>query len=165
MYRMLPFATLPPVPEEVSTTNVLSRVIDGLGFRYRWATEDLTEDDLLFRPVESSMTIQEVMVHIYDLAYSTNRVFGGDVEKDNSPDNQLRERTLQLYVSLSQRLREMDDPQFETLVTTDAKYPFWYWLNGPIADALTHVGQITSWRRMAGNPQPAGVDVFRGTKQ
>lgn len=160
----LPFSTLPPLPEGISTTNVLARVIDGLGFRYHWATADLTADDLQFRPVENSMSIQEVMVHIYDLAYSTNRVFGGEVTKDNSTF-QLRERTLQLYDMLSERLKEMDDRQFENLVSsTEAKYPFWYWLNGPIADALTHVGQITSWRRMAGNPQPAGVDVFRGIK-
>ncbi len=159
----LPYSSLPPVPTEISTTNVLSRMIDGLGFRYRWATEDLTEENLQFRPVESSMSIQEVMVHIYDLAYSTNRIFGGEVEKDNSI-NQIRERTLQLITALSKRLLMMDDRQFESLVTKEARYPFWYWLNGPVADALTHVGQITSWRRMAGNPQPAGVDVFRGIK-
>lgn len=41
--------------------------------------------------------------------------------------------------------------------------PFWYLINGPIADALTHVGQISSWRRMAGNPQPKGVSVLWGT--
>ncbi len=157
------YFSLPPAPKEVSTTNVLSRMIDGLGFRYRWATEDLTEDNMFFRPVESSMSIQEVMIHVYDLAYSTNRVFGGIVTKDNGPEA-IRERTLQLYATLSQRLKDMDDEEFHNLVKTEAPYPFWYWLNGPIADALTHVGQITSWRRMAGNPQPSGVDVFRGIK-
>lgn len=161
--QALPFSTLPPVPDEVSITNVLARMIDGLGFRYHWATVELTAENLEYRPVESSMSIQEVMVHIYDLAYSTNRVFGGEVAKDNTTV-QLRERTLQLYAMLSARLKEMDDNQFEDLVSIEAKYPFWYWLNGPIADALTHVGQITSWRRMAGNPQPSGVDVFRGIK-
>ena len=34
-------------------------------------------------------------------------------------------------------------------------------LQGPFADALTHVGQINTYRRMAGNPTP-GADVFRG---
>lgn len=159
----IPYQSLPPVPEEISTTNVLSRLIDGLGFRYRWATEDLTEENLCFRPVESSMSMQEVMVHIYDLAFSTNRVFGGEAAKDNRPEG-IRERTMQLYAMLAQRLKDMEDEEFEGLVKTEATYPFWYWLNGPIADALTHVGQITSWRRMAGNPQPAGVDVFRGIR-
>ena len=43
---------------------------------------------------------------------------------------------------------------------TSRKLPFWYWINGPLADALTHVGQITSWRRISGNPQLKGVNVF-----
>ena len=39
--------------------------------------------------------------------------------------------------------------------------PFWSIINGPLADGLTHVGQVASWRRMAGNPVPV-ADVFRG---
>ena len=31
----------------------------------------------------------------------------------------------------------------------------WNLLNGPLADFLTHVGQITAWRRIAGCPAPA----------
>jgi hypothetical protein len=27
-------------------------------------------------------------------------------------------------------------------------------INGPLADALTHVGQINAFRRLAGNPTP-----------
>jgi hypothetical protein len=39
--------------------------------------------------------------------------------------------------------------------------PFWNMINGPLADALTHVGQINTYRRMNGNPTPR-ADVFRG---
>ena len=34
----------------------------------------------------------------------------------------------------------------------DTIYPIWYLINGPISDVLTHIGQIASWRRIAGNP-------------
>jgi hypothetical protein len=37
-------------------------------------------------------------------------------------------------------------------------------INGPIADALTHIGQIVSWRRINGNPQPSGVNPFKGIR-
>jgi hypothetical protein len=40
-------------------------------------------------------------------------------------------------------------------------HPIWYLINGPLADALTHVGQINAWRRLAGNPCPK-VSVFLG---
>ena len=46
-----------------------------------------------------------------------------------------------------------DSELVEMEKNTSRKLPFWYWINGPLADALTHVGQITSWRRIAGNPQ------------
>ena len=38
---------------------------------------------------------------------------------------------------------------------------FWVLVNGPISDCLTHVGQISAWRRQAGNPAPAS-DPFDG---
>ena len=47
---------------------------------------------------------------------------------------------------------------------TENSYPFFYLLNGPIADALTHVGQVISFRRTSGNPIPKGVNVFMGIK-
>jgi hypothetical protein len=34
----------------------------------------------------------------------------------------------------------------------DTHFSFWYLINGPITDVLTHIGQINSWRRIAGNP-------------
>ncbi|MHC4608217.1 MAG: hypothetical protein ACYTAF_15010 [Planctomycetota bacterium] len=39
--------------------------------------------------------------------------------------------------------------------------PFWNLINGPISDALTHVGQINALRRQAGKPA-AGANVFLG---
>ena len=160
----LPFHTLSPVPGELTATNVLARMIDGLGFRYHWATEDLREEDLDFRPVAGSMPIGEVMVHVYDLAWGTHRKFGGEATRDRSP-GQIRERTLALYAGLRQQLLAMDDVALAERIAGDEGWSIWYWMNGPIADALTHVGQITSWRRMAGNPQPSGVDVFRGIRE
>ena len=39
--------------------------------------------------------------------------------------------------------------------------PLWNMVNGPLADSLTHIGQVLSWRRLAGSPPPP-ADVFRG---
>ncbi|MEK7256112.1 MAG: hypothetical protein AAB316_15280, partial [Bacteroidota bacterium] len=44
-----------------------------------------------------------------------------------------------------------------------SEFPFWNQLNGPIADALWHVGQVVSFRRSAGNPFNSKVSVFTGT--
>ena len=162
----LPFEDISKTPTELTATNTLLRVVEGLAFRYRWATENLSEEDIKFRPHSTSMSIEEVNSHIFDLVDSTFRVFGGEKQNKDSLNSfhKLRIKSLNILADLSERLKEMSDEDFSKIEKkTSRKLPFWYWINGPIADALTHVGQITSWRRIAGNPQLKGVNVFIGT--
>jgi len=42
----LPYHTIPEAPENYTAGTMVSRMIDGLGFRYYWATEGLTPDNL-----------------------------------------------------------------------------------------------------------------------
>lgn len=164
----LPFHTIPDCPEENTAPNIIARFVDGLGFRYRWATEGLTENDLEFRPVEGSMDMMELLGHIYRIAASANRFFGGERNRDQ-PETfaLLRQQTLEHLAVLSQNLKSMESAELDNFKMTGRQemqeIPFWYLLNGHIADALTHVGQILSWRRINGNPQPKGVNVFFGT--
>ena len=97
---------------------------------------------------------------------STFRVFGGKKQNKDSLNSfqQIRKASLLVLKDLTKKLKEMSDLElYEMEKKTSRKLPFWYWINGPLADALTHVGQITSWRRIAGNPQLKGVNVFIGT--
>jgi hypothetical protein len=141
-------------------------MVEGLAFRYRWATENLSEENIKFKPHPTSMSIEEVNAHIFDLVDSTNRVFGGEKQNKDSLNSfhKLRIKSLNILADLSERLKEMSDEDLSEIEkNTSRKLPFWYWINGPLADALTHVGQITSWRRIAGNPQLKGINVFIGT--
>ena len=162
----LPFEDISKTPTELTATNTLLRVVEGLAFRYRWATENLSEDDIKFRPHSTSMSIEEVNSHIFDLVDSTFRVFGGEKQNKETLNSfqDIRESNLFLLKKLVILLIEMNDSELaEMEKNTSRKLPFWYWINGPLADALTHVGQITSWRRISGNPQLKGVNVFIGT--
>ena len=162
----LPFKDISQTPNELTVTNTLLRMVEGLAFRYRWATENLSEENIKFRPHSTSMSIEEVNSHIFDLVDSTYRVFGGEKQNKKSLNSfqKIREANLFLLKKLVTLLREMNDSELvEMEKNTSRKLPFWYWINGPLADALTHVGQITSWRRIAGNPQLKGVNVFIGT--
>ena len=58
---------IPASPEDFNEYSVAARMVDGLGFRYFWATEGLTDEDLDFRPSESSRTARETLDHIYGL--------------------------------------------------------------------------------------------------
>ena len=44
----LPYHKIPEYPENYGAGNVLSRLIDGLGYRYYWATKDLRVEDLAY---------------------------------------------------------------------------------------------------------------------
>lgn len=161
MENSTPYHSIPEAPESHSASAVVARFVDALGFRYRWATEGLTETDTEFRPVESSMNVMELCQHIHSMARWVNTSFGGTAEKGDAPADfeSLRKETLEFYHDTEARLKEMDDSALEEVKN------FWFMLNGPISDSLTHVGQILSWRRMAGNPQPKGVNQFWGTKE
>ena len=162
----LPFENISKTPNDLTATNTLLRMVEGLAFRYRWATENLSEENIKFKPHPTSMSVEEVNAHIFDLVDSTNRVFGGEKQNKDSLNSfhKLRIKSLNILADLSERLKEMSDEDLSELEkNTSRKLPFWYWINGPLADALTHVGQITSWRRIAGNPQSKGVNVFIGT--
>ena len=164
--KKLPFEDISKTPTELTATNILLRVVEGLGFRYRWATENLSEDNIKFRPHPTSMNIEELNAHIFDLINSTFRVFGGEKQNIDSLNSfqQIRKKSLLILEDLSERLKKMRDEDLVKMEkNTSRKLPFWYWVNGPLSDALTHVGQITSWRRIAGNPQLKGVNVFIGT--
>ncbi|MEQ9412191.1 MAG: hypothetical protein RIF39_00100, partial [Cyclobacteriaceae bacterium] len=42
------------------------------------------------------------------------------------------------------------------------EFPFWNLLNGPISDAIWHVGQVVSFRRSSGNPINSKAEVLLG---
>lgn len=165
-----PFYSIPEPPETSSSTQIITRLVDALGFRYHWATEGLRETDYSFKPCASSQSVKELLLHIYQLSCLANRVFGGNHPVKTVFENNatIREETLAQYKTLRLKLQSMDDHELSqcNLNTgkSDQHLPFWYMINGPFADALTHVGQITSWRRIAGNPQAKGVNVFLGKK-
>ena len=165
-HQELPFEDISKTPTELTATNTILRMVEGLAFRYRWATENLSEENIKFRPHSTSMSIEEVNSHIFDLVDSIFRVFGGEKQNKETLNSfhEIRKANLFLLKKLVNLLREMNDSELaEMEKNTSRKLPFWYWINGPLADALTHVGQITSWRRISGNPQLKGVNVFIGT--
>jgi hypothetical protein len=42
------------------------------------------------------------------------------------------------------------------------EFPIWHIINGQIADAIYHTGQVVAFRRASGNPMDGRVNVFMG---
>lgn len=160
----LPYHELPDPPADLSGAAVMARLVDGLGFRYRWATEDLRTEDAAFRPGTGSMSLLDLAHHVCRLVSWVDTHLDGPPAGPAPADlAELRQQTLQHLLAIRTRLLAMGDEQLARCSITNSKgtVPFWNMINGPLADALTHVGQINAWRRLSGNPTPR-ADVFRG---
>lgn len=164
---MTPYQTLPSPPKDLSEGKILARLVDGIGFRYRVATDGFTQKEIDFCPIEGSMNMMELMQHIYNLITWAGAAFQLDFTKKQSFSGfeDYRSETLNICQKFSQHLNSLTTEDLEKvsiyLKRVDTHYPFWFLINGPLADILTHVGQINSWRRISGNPVPK-ISSFTG---
>lgn len=167
----LPYAEIPAYPDSLSPEAVIARMIDGLGFRYYWATEGLRPEDLAWVPSEGARSSAETLTHIEELsALILNAVRGTPHVRGGSRGlgfEELRRETLLSLQMASEALRSPGASLDSCRIIFQqgerrTEFPCWHLLNGPLADALWHVGQVVSLRRASGNPLPAHVNVFLG---
>ncbi|MBT8320314.1 MAG: hypothetical protein KJO90_01450 [Eudoraea sp.] len=171
----LAYAEIPAYPESYTPGSVVSRMIDGLGFRYYWATENLRDTDLAYRPGNDSRSVDETLDHILGLSrVILNSAIQSPNDRSTASQEALsftekRYRTLNNLKKASLVFLNSDKLEDYPVIfknpTGETKFPFWNQINGPIADALWHCGQIVSFRRQAGNPFPEGVNVLTGTRR
>ncbi len=169
----LPYAEIPTAPSSYTAGTVAARMIDGLGFRYYWATHGLRESDLSYKPSDQARTLEETLDHIYGL--STTIVNSPQKQVNQRPANwpemsfeEKRAETLKNLRQASTILGSAGDQQVQSFKLvfkrgdSQTEFPFWNLINGPIADALWHTGQVVLMRRAAGNPINGKVNVFMG---
>ncbi|MFD0861503.1 hypothetical protein ACFQ1M_04740 [Sungkyunkwania multivorans] len=167
----LPYHQIPDAPESYTAGTVAARMVDGLGFRYYWATEGLREKDLEYKPNKESRTTAQTIDHIYGLSKT---IINATLKKPNisSEEKELsfeqkRAATLNNFKRAADILRSSDDISQYNMVFQQAdgrtsEFPFWNHINGPIADAIWHCGQVVSFRRASGNPFNSKVSLLRG---
>jgi hypothetical protein len=168
----LPYAEIPKPAESYTAGSVVSRMLDGLGFRYYWATEGLRSEDLAYRPGGLARSTEETLDHILDLSQViVNSALGvpNGVPQPEMTFEEKRKKTLLNIQQASQIfIKETDLSKFTIVFKRGdqtTEFPFWNQINGPISDALWHVGQVVSFRRSSGNPFPKGVSVLRGIRR
>ena len=159
--EILPYYEIPEHADSYTAGSAASRMLDGLGFRYYWATEGLRVEDLAYKPSESGRTSAETIDHLLGLS---NFIFNSISTEKSSDKNETltfiekRKQTLLNIKKASEILRTIDDvSQFD-----NDRFPFWNIINGPTSDALWHCGQVVMLRRASGNPFNSEVNVFSG---
>ena len=93
----LPYAEIGPYQDEFTAHTVLTRMVEGLGYRFYWATESLTENDLSYKPSESGRSSMHTIEHIYGLTEMVIHAFEGkqyDFSQDPMTFEELRRGTL-----------------------------------------------------------------------
>ena len=166
----LPYREIPEPSATYTPGSVVSRMIDGLGFRYYWASEGLREEDLSYRPGNEARSTAETLEHIHGL---TQVILNSALKKPNEPSNskgrsfaEMRAETLMMLKQASDIFKETENlDEHKVVFLRDdrrSEFPFWNQINGPIADALWHCGQVVSFRRASGNPFNSKVSVFSG---
>tara|TARA_B100001057_G_scaffold85572_1_gene81419 strand:+ start:11514 stop:12050 length:537 start_codon:yes stop_codon:yes gene_type:complete len=172
----LPFYQIPEVPDEISSTNIMARMVQGLGFRFHWATDDLSEKDLKYRPSKDALSNFETIKHIYNLSntiYNSIRNSPNIKSEKKVPNDykNLRRETLNNLKLTSEAFESFNDEHLKNIKiifqgkSGNYEFPIWNLINGPISDAIYHTGQLVSFRRTSGNPIPKGVNVFLGVKK
>ena len=132
----LPYAAFPPAPARYTAGAVVSRMLDGLGFRYYWATEGLRPVDLTFRPTPAARNSLETLQHIYDLSTMIINAVGGKPIQPGEYNSytELRKATLEDIKKASIIIAGYNDADMEKLKVAfgDKTLPFWNMINGPI---------------------------------
>jgi hypothetical protein len=173
MMDTLPYREIPNYPEKYTPETVVIRMIEGLGFRYYWATEGLTAKDLTFKPSDKARTSEETIDHILGLS---NIILNAMLKKVNGTSGEetsvlkfedKRRITLQNLKKASDLLQNNKGSLDEYKIMfkngdKTTEYPFWNLINGPIEDAIWHVGQLITFRRSSGNPFNAKASVLTG---
>lgn len=169
----LPYHEIPDYPESYTAENVAARMLDGLGYRYYWATEGLTDKDLNYQPSDDGRTAAQTLDHIYGLTQmivnaTKQQANVRSAERAELTFEEKRKQTLENIKMASDLLKASDKGSLEDFKIifqrgdSKSEFPFWNLLNGPLADAIYHVGQIVSHRRASGNPMDPRVNVFSG---
>jgi hypothetical protein len=169
------FYTIPATPEKYTAENVAARMVDGLGFRYFWGTEGLRPEDLIFDVNDVARDTRQTLDHICDLTaiIKSSALMQGyiaDTLTSKYTFEELRNKTLDNLKIASEAFKKSDANVVNNKIVfnrpdgSKRTLDFWYLINGPISDALWHVGQVVSFRRSSGNPLPKGVNVLMGTK-
>lgn len=120
-----------------------------MAFRAKVAVSDAPIDFSSFKINETIRTPAEILAHIGDLINGSHFLMKGEFVYLNSAPLEWKDEVKRFFSAVR---------DFDSFLASDEplKQPIEKLTQGPIADALTHIGQIIMLRRAFGSPvQPA----------
>jgi hypothetical protein len=137
--------TTAPVPTAKDKRELLRHTVATLSYRGGKAISNAPADFKDFRVADDSRTPGEILAHIGDLLDWALSIAVGKQTWHNSTPLPWEDETARFYAALK---------AFDSFLASDEPLaaPVEKLFQGPIADALTHVGQIAMLRRIAACP-------------
>jgi hypothetical protein len=124
---------------------LLRHLVATVAYRGGIAVADAPENFAVFRAHETTRTPGEILAHIGDLLEGSLYLVRGELIHLTSSPLRWEDETTRFFSALK---------EFDSYLASDTRLacPVEKLIQGPIGDALTHVGQIVLLRRMAGKP-------------
>jgi hypothetical protein len=136
-----------------TSTGLLRHAVATLAYRGGKALRDAPQGFRDYRIGEATRTPGEILAHVGDLLDWSIWMTRGEYRWHDSEPLDWQDEVDRFFARL-----EALDARLATEI--DAGFPPEKIFQGPIADALTHVGQIAMLRRLAGSPV-RGENYFR----
>lgn len=137
------FSVCPDAPSTFSAQNVVIRLLQTIGYRYRCSLIGVTDDMLNFKPEPSAMTLGELQEHIFNLI---DWVQGSIVTDDEG----LHFSVENTFVHLKHIIQYFEQADVDLSTLSIGEKSFMHAINGPLSDSLTHIGQINTYKRISG---------------
>jgi hypothetical protein len=130
---------------DTNNREMLRHTVATLAYRGGKVVANVPTDFATFRAAETSRTAGEILAHIGDLLDWSLQVAKGEYVYKEVAQRSWEEDVARFFAALQ---------ELDTYLASPAPlgYPAEKIFHGPIADALTHIGQIALLRRLAGVP-------------
>jgi hypothetical protein len=132
---------------------LLQHFLAALAYRTQKALRDAPDDFADFRAAPTARTPYELLWHMTGLiGYARTMLHGGEFEPPRL--SSLGDEIARFHTTLEALSRDFGD---DTLTARIRDEQF---LQGPLADAMTHAGQLAFLRRLYGAPVPSENFIF-----
>lgn len=138
--------------------DLLQHFLAAIAYRTQKALRGAPADFADFRASPTSRTPYELLWHMTGLiGYARTMFHGGDFEPPRLPT--LEAEVIRFHSTLEALHKDFEDRSLKASIT-DAQF-----LQGPLADTMTHVGQLAFLRRMCGSPVASENFIFAAITQ
>jgi hypothetical protein len=132
---------------------LLQHFLGALAYRTQKALRGAPESFADFRIAPTARTPFELVWHMTGvIGYARTFLHGGDFEPPRLPA--FADEIARFHATLTALAADFGDASLTARITDDQ------FLQGPLADAMTHAGQLAMLRRLHGSPVPSENFIF-----